>query len=110
MNLVDNLTIVQNEHAFNQIIKQQAKVIALIYATWCPFCRRFLPVFKQHAQGRSDFVLVEDNQEIVAYRFDIEIIPTILYFKGGEVVKRLDGYPGEGLNEEQFLRFLDSLE
>lgn len=83
--------------------------MVLVYASWCPFCLQFLPVFQKYAAGKDHFLLAQDDQELLADRYGIEIIPTVLCFANGTVVARLDGVAGIGLNERQLVAFLKGL-
>ena len=90
-------------------LKTKNKVIALFYASWCPFCSRFVPVFKQQAQGKeSNFLLVQDDKETICDQYSIGIFPTVLFFENGVLAKRLDGEAGVGLQEKQLVEFIDT--
>jgi len=103
----DKCVLVDNEHDLNEIVQAQGRVIALVYASWCPFCRRFLPVFQQQSQEKQrHFLRVQDDRETVAEKYEIDVFPTLLFFEDGAVVKRLDGAPGAGLNEKQLTDFI----
>ena len=98
-----------NEQDLAHALKSNNKVIALFYASWCPFCSRFLPVFKKQAQGKeSNFLLVQDDKETICDKYSIGIFPTVLFFENGVLVKRLDGAAGAGLQEKQLVEFIDS--
>jgi thioredoxin 1 len=99
------MQIIKESAEFEAVLKTKDKLIALVYATWCPFCMRFLPVFRKYA-GDDRFILMEDNDEKVAEKYDVDIIPTVLIFENGKVVQRLDGVPGRGLTEPEWLSFL----
>jgi thioredoxin 1 len=87
--------------------KAKDKVLALFYASWCPFCSRFLPVFEKQAKGKEgNFLLVEDDKETFCDKYSIGIFPTVLYFEKGVLTKRLDGAAGVGLQEEQLIKFI----
>lgn len=88
------------------ILQQRPLVTVLVYASWCPFCMRFLPVFIKHALGRNEFILAEDNPEAIAEEYEVDIIPTVLRFENGRIVARLDGTPGVGLTESQLVDFI----
>ena len=89
-------------------LKAKKKVIALFYASWCPFCSRFLPVFKQQAQGKErNFILVQDDKETICDKYSIRIFPTVLFFENGVLAKRLDGIAGVGLQEKQLVEFIN---
>jgi thioredoxin-like negative regulator of GroEL len=106
---MSNFTQINNESDFEEILTTKDKVIALLYATWCPFCISFLSIFKKHTEGKSlNFVLVQDDQEILADKYSVEVVPTVLYFKNGTVAKRLDGILGVGLKEQQLRDFVTS--
>ena len=109
MNLDEKCVLVDNEHDLDKILKTKDKVIALVYASWCPFCRRFLPVFLQYAQEeRRHFLRVQDDQESIGNKYSINVFPTILFFEKGTVSKRLDGEPGVGFSEKQLEDFVKS--
>jgi thioredoxin-like negative regulator of GroEL len=106
--VTENYTLVKNEREFDRVLQSMPRLIALVYANWCPFCQSFLPVFKTYAYRKDHFVLVEDNQERLAEKYGVEIIPTVLFFENGHLSKRLDGVPGIGLFERQLTQFLQS--
>ncbi len=101
--------VVNNNDDLNKILKATDRVITLFYASWCPFCTRFLPIFTKHAEGEGRrFVLVQDDRETIADNYSIRIYPTVLFFEQGVVSKRLDGVPGVGLDENRLVEFVGS--
>jgi thioredoxin 1 len=78
-------------------------------ATWCPFCRDFLPVFRA-VDGRLDaemaFADVTDESSPLWEEFAIGAVPTVIEFEEGRPVRRLDGVLGVGLSTAQLARFL----
>ncbi|HEX7713843.1 MAG TPA: thioredoxin family protein [Bacillota bacterium] len=106
MNRVNQCQLVANESDLNEALKLNEQMLTLVFATWCPFCQRFLPVFEKYARGREDFLLIQDDQEIVADRYEVEVVPTALYFEKGILEKRLDGELGVGLSERQLRDFI----
>jgi thioredoxin-like negative regulator of GroEL len=100
--------LVNNNHDLIEILRATDRVIALFHASWCPFCVRFLPVFKKHAEGEGrHFVSVQDDQETIADQYLVKVYPTVLFFENGAVSKRLDGVLGVGLNEKQLTEFIN---
>ena len=82
---------------------RKGRVAVLFHATWCPFCRAFLPVFQKATEGTRLEVIeavVDDEQNPLWNEQDVDIVPTVLFFEGGKVVKRLDGRAGVGLTRE----------
>jgi thioredoxin-like negative regulator of GroEL len=107
MNSSTDCLQVTTERQFDQALAANGKMLALIYATWCPFCLMFLATFKKYAEGRNDWLLAQDNQEILADRYGVNVIPTVLCFENGQISQRLDGTLGVGLNERQLVEFME---
>ena len=98
---------VSNAQGLASALKANDKVVALFYASWCPFCARFLPVFKKQAEGKEqNYLLVQDDKETICDEYSIQIFPTVLFFENGVLAKRLDGAAGVGLQEKQLVEFV----
>ena len=105
----NNCAQVNNEQELASALKEKNKVIALFYASWCPFCSRFLPVFKKQAESKEGrFLLVRDDEESFCDKYSVRIFPTVLFFENGVVAKRLDGEAGTGIQEKQLVEFINS--
>ncbi|NLM37958.1 MAG: thioredoxin family protein [Firmicutes bacterium] len=104
--LKQNYLVVTGRQDLAKATAGKRAVLALVFATWCPFCRRFLPVFEKYTAGRADFLFVEDDEELAAGEYQIDTIPTVLYFEDGALAKRLDGQRGIGLRENELVAFI----
>ena len=102
--------LVDNAGDLAKILKEKESVFVLIYASWCPHSARFLPVFEKQAENktRSCARVVINDDETVAEKYKVEYYPTVLLFKKGKVVKRLDSLHGEGLDEDQLKDFFSA--
>jgi len=89
-------------------LAEKDKAIVMFYASWCPFSRKFLPIFKKQAETNKELYLhvMLDEMEDIADKYDISVYPTLLYFEKGKVSKRADAEAGVGLNEKQLAEFL----
>ena len=105
---------VDNQEDLNKELKKNEKVLALFYASWCPYCVAFVPVFSKKvgsfSLGPVIHVLLDDYDNPLWDDYDIEAVPTVMFFEKGKVCRRLDGRFGVGLNEKQFVVWLSQFE
>jgi thioredoxin 1 len=77
------------------VIKSGKPVIVDLWAEWCGPCRMLTPIVEEMAkeyEGRAVIgkLNVDDNPEVTA-KYGVRNIPTILFFKGGEVADKQVG-------------------
>lgn len=82
-----------------------------LWATWCGPCRMVAPIISEQAQEYDGKVVigkcdVEENDD-VASEFGVRNIPTILFFKGGQLVDKFVGAATKGVLEEKVKALLD---
>lgn len=83
-------------------LRDPAPYAVLFSADWCPFCRRFLPQFQaieQTLQARIALADLTDLDNPWWETFEIEVVPSILGFRGGNLVWRVDGVRSVGLGK-----------
>lgn len=82
---------------FSEEIEQSGDLTMVdFWATWCGPCRIIAPVVEQLAdeyagKGLKVGKLDVDQNPSTAARFGVRSIPTVLFFRNGEVVDRLVG-------------------
>ena len=78
-----------------EVIKSPQPVLVDFWAEWCMPCRMLAPTIDQIAgefQGRVKVGKVDtDANRDVTIKYGINAIPTVIVFKGGEVVKKFVG-------------------
>lgn len=100
------MALTVTDGTFKESVLQSDKpVLVDFWAPWCGPCRMLSPVIEQlHNEFEGKAVIgkvnVDDNQQI-AVEYGIRSIPTLLFFKNGEVVDKLTGvFPKEVIAEK----------
>jgi len=78
-----------------QVVKSDKLVLVDFWAEWCGPCRMVAPILKELSEdydGKIQVVKLDvDNNPESAGKYGIRNIPTVLFFKGGEVVDKQVG-------------------
>lgn len=78
-----------NYEQYQQMILEDKPILVDFWAPWCGYCRRIAPALDKLAQQREDVIIAKvniDDEPLLAREERIEVIPTMLLYKGGELL------------------------
>ena len=103
------MTYIDNNNFETEVLAQKGKTVLDFYAVWCGPCKMLSPTVDEIAEEYEGRAIVAkcnvDDADDVAMQYRIRNIPTLLFFKNGELAERLVGV----VSKQEIAAVLDSL-
>jgi thioredoxin 1 len=91
----------------NDVLKSSTPVLVDLWATWCGPCKAIAPLLDALSGDYGDRLKIVkldiDTNPQTPSNYGVTSIPTLLLFKGGELVDKMIGNPGRKSRIADFL-------
>ncbi|MBE9063644.1 nucleoside monophosphate kinase [cf. Phormidesmis sp. LEGE 11477] len=101
---------IKDEAALDALIAQEPFLVVDCVASWCGPCKLVSPLIDQLADEYGDQATVVkldfDNNRQVAKRFELKGMPSVMFFKAGELMETLRGVKPYKVYSDTMIRLL----
>ena len=101
---------VTDQNFESEILQSDQPAVIDFWAEWCAPCRAIAPIIKELADEYGDSVKIVkmnvDDSPATPGKYGVRAIPTVLAFKGGQVVEQLQGARPKAAFEEMIKKLL----
>ena len=103
----DKIVTLTQDNFQQEVLSSDQPVLVDFWAEWCGPCKRVAPLLDEIAEEMNGKVRiaklnVDENQQL-AYQFQVSSIPTFVLFKGGQMADRMMG----AVPKSAFQSFID---
>lgn len=95
----------------SKVLNIEKKTLVFFYASWCPYCTNFKPTFEETNLNdvRKMAALLDEDENPLWDRFNIEAVPTIIAFQKDKIIARRDAKRNIGLTKRDMESIINEL-
>lgn len=78
-----------------EVLNYNGKVLVDFFATWCGPCQMLTPVLEEFDEEENEIKIVKvniDEETKLSIENGVQVVPTLILYNNGKLVKRLEGY------------------
>lgn len=81
-----------------EVLNYNGKVLVDFFATWCGPCQMLSPVLEKISEEETEIKIVKvniDEETKLSIENGVEVVPTLILYDNGKIVRKLEGYRDE---------------
>ncbi|MCP4371846.1 MAG: thioredoxin [Deltaproteobacteria bacterium] len=108
--MADSVMEIEDSSFDSEVLQSEKPVLVDFWAPWCGPCKAIGPVVEELAGDFGDKIKFTkcnvDNNPVTPGKYGIKAIPTLIMFKGGNVVDQITGMVAKSKLEEAIKNIL----
>ena len=93
--MAEGMKEIEDGNFESEVLRSDMPVLVDFWAPWCGPCKAIAPVVEELSKSFGDQIKFMkcnvDNSPITPGKYGIKAIPTLILFKGGDVVDQITG-------------------
>jgi len=104
--MVANLT---DQNFKEEVLESKTLILVDFYTDWCPPCQLMAPIIDKIAEDFQNRIKIGklniDRNQATASLYKIEAIPTLIFFKNGQIIDKIIGMVNKEFLEEKIKNY-----
>jgi len=108
--MAEGMLEVEDGNFETEVLKSDKPVLVDFWAPWCGQCKAIAPLVEELSKSYGDKVKFAkcnvDNNPVTPAKYGIKAIPTLIFFKAGNVANQITGMVAKSKLEEALTKLV----